>query len=61
MSAIVIGVIYIIMTMALSAFATWLEKRSRRSRKTTARPDSRRRARWRACRRAARLWTELVA
>ncbi|MBT2229596.1 amino acid ABC transporter permease [Nonomuraea sp. NEAU-A123] len=37
-SAIVIGVIYIIMAMALSAFATWLEKRSRRSRKTTAKP-----------------------
>ncbi|MEV6156697.1 amino acid ABC transporter permease [Nonomuraea sp. NPDC052129] len=37
-AAIVIGVIYILMAMALSAFATWLEKRSRRSRKTTAGP-----------------------
>ncbi|MFI7443943.1 amino acid ABC transporter permease [Nonomuraea indica] len=37
-AAVVIGVIYIAMAMALSAFATWLEKRSRRSRRTAARP-----------------------
>ncbi|NUR84219.1 MAG: amino acid ABC transporter permease [Nonomuraea sp.] len=37
-SAVVIAVIYIAMAMALSAFAHWLERRSRRSRKTTARP-----------------------
>jgi glutamate transport system permease protein len=37
-SAVVIGVIYIAMAMALSAFATWLEKRSRRSRKVAAGP-----------------------
>ncbi|MEU0569731.1 amino acid ABC transporter permease [Nonomuraea sp. NPDC005983] len=37
-SAIVIGVIYIAMAMALSSFATWLEKRSRRSRKSSAKP-----------------------
>lgn len=37
-AAVVIGVIYIAMAMALSAFATWLEQRSRRSRKTAAKP-----------------------
>ncbi|GAA4564976.1 amino acid ABC transporter permease [Planotetraspora kaengkrachanensis] len=37
-AAIVIGVIYIGLNMALSALATWLEKRSRRSRKTAAGP-----------------------
>ena len=37
-AAIVIGIIYIGLNLALSALATWLEKRSRRSRKTTARP-----------------------
>ncbi|WP_219471415.1 amino acid ABC transporter permease [Nonomuraea rhizosphaerae] len=37
-SAIVIGVIYIAMAMALSWFATWLEKRSRRSRKIATGP-----------------------
>ncbi|WP_084959473.1 amino acid ABC transporter permease [Thermoactinospora rubra] len=37
-AAIVIGVIYVALNMALSAFATWLEKRSRRSRKTAAPP-----------------------
>ncbi|GAA4582038.1 amino acid ABC transporter permease [Planotetraspora phitsanulokensis] len=37
-AAIVIGVIYIGLNMALSALATWLEKRSRRSRKTGAKP-----------------------
>ncbi len=36
-AAIVIGVIYIGLNLALSALATWLERRSRRSRKTTAR------------------------
>jgi glutamate transport system permease protein len=36
-SAIVIAVIYIIINILLGLFATWLEKRSRRSRKTTAR------------------------
>ncbi|GIH92054.1 amino acid ABC transporter permease [Planobispora siamensis] len=37
-AAIVIGVIYVGLNMVLSALATWLEKRSRRSRKTTAGP-----------------------
>jgi len=37
-SAIVIGIVYIGLNMALSALATWLEKRSRRSRKTSAKP-----------------------
>jgi glutamate transport system permease protein len=37
-AAIVIGIIYIGLNMALSTLATWLEKRSRRSRKTSARP-----------------------
>lgn len=37
-AAIVIGIIYIAINMALSALATWLEKRSRRSRKTSAKP-----------------------
>ncbi|MEV0586025.1 amino acid ABC transporter permease [Nonomuraea sp. NPDC050310] len=37
-AAIVIGIIYIGLNMALSALATWLEKRSRRSRKTAAPP-----------------------
>lgn len=37
-AAIVIGIIYISLNMALSALATWLEKRSRRSRKTAAPP-----------------------
>lgn len=36
-SAIVIAVIYIIINIALGLVATWLEKRSRRSRKTSAR------------------------
>ena len=36
-SAIVVGVIYIIINIALGLVATWLEKRSRRSRKSTAR------------------------
>ncbi|WP_327086485.1 amino acid ABC transporter permease [Nonomuraea sp. NBC_01738] len=37
-SALFIGVIYIGLNMLLSWFATWLEKRSRRSRKTSAKP-----------------------
>ncbi|RVX38129.1 glutamate transport system permease protein [Nonomuraea polychroma] len=37
-AAIVIGIIYVLLNMALSALATWLEQRSRRSRKTAARP-----------------------
>lgn len=37
-AAIVVGVIYVGLNMALSALATWLEKRSRRSRKTSVRP-----------------------
>jgi glutamate transport system permease protein len=37
-AAIVIGIIYVGLNMALSALATALEKRSRRSRKTSARP-----------------------
>ncbi|GII27217.1 amino acid ABC transporter permease [Planotetraspora mira] len=37
-AAIVIGIIYIGLNMTLSALANWLEKRSRRSRKTSARP-----------------------
>jgi glutamate transport system permease protein len=37
-AAIVIGIIYIGLNMALSALANWLEKRSRRSRKTAAPP-----------------------
>lgn len=37
-SAIVIAVVYIGLNMALSALATWLEKRSRRSSRTTAAP-----------------------
>ncbi len=37
-AAIVIAVIYIGLNMALSALAHWLERRSRRSRKTTAKP-----------------------
>ncbi|MET9337535.1 amino acid ABC transporter permease [Nonomuraea sp. NPDC003804] len=37
-AAIVIGVIYVGLNMALSALATWLERRSRRSRKTAAPP-----------------------
>ncbi|NRQ34287.1 amino acid ABC transporter permease [Nonomuraea sp. NN258] len=37
-SAVVIGVIYILLAMALSWVAHWLEKRSRRSRKTAAGP-----------------------
>jgi glutamate transport system permease protein len=37
-AAIVIGVIYIGLNMAVSALAHWLERRSRRSRKTTAKP-----------------------
>jgi glutamate transport system permease protein len=36
-SAIVIAAIYIVINIALGMFATWLEKRSRRSRKTSAR------------------------
>ena len=35
-SAIVIAVIYIIINMLLGLVATWLEKRSRRSRRTSA-------------------------
>ncbi|WP_433375471.1 amino acid ABC transporter permease [Streptosporangium sp. CA-115845] len=37
-AAIVIGIIYVGLNMALSTVANWLEKRSRRSRKTSARP-----------------------
>lgn len=37
-SAIVIGVIYIGLNMALSGVAGWLERRTRRSRKSAARP-----------------------
>ncbi|RBQ14758.1 amino acid ABC transporter permease [Spongiactinospora rosea] len=37
-AAIVIGIIYIGLNMLLSALATWLERRSRRSRKSAARP-----------------------
>ncbi|GLW08543.1 glutamate ABC transporter permease [Microtetraspora sp. NBRC 13810] len=37
-AAIVIGIIYIGLNALLSALATWLERRSRRSRKTSARP-----------------------
>jgi glutamate transport system permease protein len=36
-TAIVIAAIYIVINIALGLFATWLEKRSRRSRKSTAR------------------------
>jgi len=37
-AAIVIGIIYVLLNMALSYLATWLERRSRRSRKTAATP-----------------------
>ncbi|WP_431932443.1 amino acid ABC transporter permease [Nonomuraea jabiensis] len=37
-AAIVIGIIYVALNMALSYLATWLERRSRRSRKTAAAP-----------------------
>ncbi|WP_214322142.1 amino acid ABC transporter permease [Nonomuraea sediminis] len=37
-AAIVVGVIYVGLNMLLSYFATWLEKRSRRSKKTAAPP-----------------------
>ncbi|WP_433497333.1 amino acid ABC transporter permease [Sphaerimonospora sp. CA-214678] len=37
-AAIVIGVIYVGLNMTLSALATWLEKRSRRSRRTSVKP-----------------------
>ncbi|MGV9377804.1 amino acid ABC transporter permease [Nonomuraea sp. NPDC003707] len=37
-AAIVIGIIYVALNMALSFLATWLERRSRRSRKTAAAP-----------------------
>ncbi|MEU7899416.1 amino acid ABC transporter permease [Nonomuraea sp. NPDC049152] len=37
-AAIVIGIIYISLNVALSTLANWLEKRSRRSRKTAAPP-----------------------
>ncbi|MFC5825494.1 amino acid ABC transporter permease [Nonomuraea insulae] len=37
-AAIVIGIIYVALNMALSYLATWLERRSRRSRKTAATP-----------------------
>ncbi|MEW9547920.1 amino acid ABC transporter permease [Nonomuraea sp. NPDC050783] len=37
-AAIVIGIIYVLLNLALSYLATWLERRSRRSRKTAARP-----------------------
>ncbi|MBG0828859.1 amino acid ABC transporter permease [Planomonospora sp. ID67723] len=40
-SVIVIAVIYIIINLAVGAVATWLERRSRRSRKTSARPVAR--------------------
>ncbi|SEF66208.1 glutamate transport system permease protein [Nonomuraea solani] len=37
-AAIVIGIIYVALNMALSYLANWLERRSRRSRKTSAPP-----------------------
>lgn len=37
-AAIVIGIIYVAINMALSRLATWLERRSRRSRRTSAGP-----------------------
>ncbi|WP_283134772.1 amino acid ABC transporter permease [Rhizohabitans arisaemae] len=37
-AAIVIGVIYVGLNMALSGVAVWLERRSRRSRRTSAKP-----------------------
>ncbi|MEU8355134.1 amino acid ABC transporter permease [Nonomuraea sp. NPDC048882] len=37
-AAIVVGIIYVALNMALSYLATWLERRSRRSRKTAAVP-----------------------
>ncbi|MFG6190843.1 amino acid ABC transporter permease [Nonomuraea sp. JJY05] len=37
-AAIVIGIIYVALNMAVSYLATWLERRSRRSRKTAAVP-----------------------
>ncbi|MFF4617311.1 amino acid ABC transporter permease [Nonomuraea jabiensis] len=37
-AAIVVGIIYVALNMALSYLATWLERRSRRSRKTAAAP-----------------------
>ncbi|MFI7125404.1 amino acid ABC transporter permease [Nonomuraea sp. NPDC050153] len=37
-AAIVIGIIYVALNMALSYLATWLERRSRRSRRTAAAP-----------------------
>ncbi|GIH68687.1 glutamate ABC transporter permease [Sphaerimonospora thailandensis] len=37
-AAIVIGVIYVGLNMTLSALATWLERRSRRSRRTSVKP-----------------------
>ncbi|MFI6734492.1 amino acid ABC transporter permease [Nonomuraea sp. NPDC050451] len=37
-AAIVIGIIYVALNMAVSYLATWLERRSRRSRKTAAAP-----------------------
>ncbi|MEV7007916.1 amino acid ABC transporter permease [Streptosporangium sp. NPDC051022] len=37
-AVIVIAIIYIIINLAVGAVATWLERRSRRSRRTTARP-----------------------
>ncbi|SDR01634.1 amino acid ABC transporter permease [Thermostaphylospora chromogena] len=37
-AAIVIGIIYVSLNLALSALATWLERRSRGSRKTAAKP-----------------------
>ncbi|MGI5491670.1 amino acid ABC transporter permease [Microtetraspora malaysiensis] len=37
-AAIVIGVIYIALNMSLSALANWLERRTRRSNRTAARP-----------------------
>ncbi|WP_371779958.1 amino acid ABC transporter permease [Streptosporangium subroseum] len=40
-AVIVIAIIYIIINMAVGAIATWLEIRSRRSRKTTAQPIAR--------------------
>jgi glutamate transport system permease protein len=37
-AAIVIGIIYVALNLSLSYLATWLERRSRRSRKTAAAP-----------------------
>lgn len=37
-SVIVIAIVYIIINLIVGAFATWLERRSRRSRRTSAKP-----------------------